>query len=275
MDTKESNLTNTIEYWKLDELADIVDSFEDLMEEKVSQGMKSAWDYDNILVFVASKTIITAKEICTLSVVGYPNGAFALSRNLYEQLITLLFLHARKADTDFLDYVEDYHLDFDRQQNKYLRFHSEKCTKDPVELAKVQAEQDRIKAEAHHKVKGDYWWAGYDTFNSFAMAAIDSESDAKMHAFFLSLHLRYKEACTILHAGSLGNQYYLGVAPEYVGVDTSPKPDALGRPLLFLVEAIMGIFGILAADFDLKLQEGQRPLKNRLVALEEYYLSVI
>lgn len=275
MDTQGRNQTNTIEYWKLDELAEIIDDFEYLMEKKVSKGMKAAWDYDNNLVFVSSKTIISAKEIWALSAVGYPNGAFALSRNLYEQLITLLFLHARKTAPDFLDYVEDYHLDFERQQNKYLQFRAEKCTKDPAELAKVQAEKDRIRAEAHHKVKGDYWWAGFESFHNFALAAIELESDAKMHTFLLSLHLRYKEACTILHAGSLGNQYYLGVAADFVGVDTLPKPTALGRPLLFFVELLMGIMGIIAIDLDLKLNPDQRTLKERLVGLENYYLSVL
>lgn len=276
METKESNLTNTIEYWKLDELADIVDAFENLMEEKVSQGMKTAWDYDNLMVFTASKTIVTAREALTLAIVGYPNGVFSLSRNLYEQLIALLFLHAHKASLGFLDFIEDYHLDFEWQQNSYLRFRAEKCTKDTVELASLQAERDRIKSEAHHDPrKGTYWWAGYGSFHDFAMAAIDLENDPKMHEFLLTLHLRYKEACTLLHASSLGNQFYLGVDPDFVGVDTAPKPKALGRPLLFMVETIMGIMATISEDFDLKILSGQRPLKERLVDLESYYLSVI
>ena len=276
MDTKESNLTNTIEYWKLDELADIVDTFEDLMEEKVNQGMKTAWDYDNLMVFTARKTIVTAREIVCLAKAGYPDGSFSLARNLYEQLIALLFLHAHKASPDFLDFVEDYHLDFEWQQNNYLRFHAEKVTKDTAELASLQAERDRIKSEAHHDTrKGTYWWAGYGSFYDFAMAAIDLESNPKMHEFFLTLHLRYKEACTLLHASSLGNQYSIGVAPDYFGVDTSPKPNALGWPLLFLVETLMGIFGIIAKDFHLTLQPDQRPLKERLVGLKIYYLSVL
>ena len=276
MDTQESMSTNTICYWKLDELEDIIDSFEDLIAEKVNRGVKAARDYDNVMVFTASKTIITAKEICALSIVGYPNGAFALNRNLYEQLIALLFFHYHKTDPCFQYYIEDYHLDFEWQQNNYLRFHSEKCTKDTVELAKLQAEQDRIKSKAHHNPrKGMYWWGDCGSFHDFALTAIDLESDPKMHEFFLTLHLRYKEACTLLHASSLGNQYYLGVAPDYVGVDTSPKPNALGRPLLFFVETIMGIMAIISEDFDLKPLSGQRPLKERLVDLERYYLSVI
>lgn len=276
MDTQERNLTNTIEYWKLDELADIVDTFEDLMEEKVSQGMKTAWDYDNLMVFTARKTIVTAREIVCLAKAGYPDGSFSLARNLYEQLIALLFLHAHKASPDFLDFVEDYHLDFEWQQNNYLRFRAEKVTKDTAELASLQAERDRIKSEAHHDPrKGTYWWAGYGSFYDFAMVAIDLESNPKMHEFFLTLHLRYKEACTLLHASSLGNQFYIGIDPDFTGVDTIPKPNALGRPLLFMVETIMGIMAIISEDFDLKPLSGQRPLKERLVDLESFYLSVI
>lgn len=275
MDSQERMSTNTISYWKLDELADIIDTFEDLMAEKVNQGMKTAWDYSNLLLFAASKTIITAREILTLSIVGYPNGAFALSRNLYEQLITLSFLYNHKAEPDFQDYIEDYHLDFERQQNKYLRFRAERITNDKAEIDKLNAENERIKKHAHKKGKKNYWWAGCESFEQFALTAIDLESDPTMRSFLLSLHLRYREACTILHASSLGNQYYLGVDPCFVGVDTSPKPNAMGRPLLFMVETIMGIFGIISVDFDLKTKPGQQPLKDRLVTLENYYYSAI
>lgn len=268
-------VTNTVSYWKLDELADIIDFFENVIAEKVNQGMQTAWDYDNLMVFAASKTIVTAREILCLAKAGYPNGAFSLVRNLYEQLIALLFLHAHKASPDFLDYVEDYHLDFDWRQNKYLLFCAEKFTKDTVELAKLKAERDRIKAKAQHTVEGDYWWAGYGSFNKLAMATIDLESDPTMHNFLNTLHMRYKEACTLLHASSLGNQYSIGVAPDYFGVDTSPKPNALGHPLLFFVETIMGIIAIISEDFGLKILSGQRPLKERLVDLERYYYSVL
>ena len=276
MCNQSNDVIDTVSYWKLDELEDIIDFFENLMAEKVNQGMQTAWDYDNLMVFAASKTIVTAREILCLAKAGYPNGVFSLSRNLYEQLITLLFLHAHKASPDFLDYVEDYHLDYEWRQNSYLRFYAEKCTEDTAELENLQAERDRIKSEAHHKPeKKDYWWAGYGSFHGFAMAAIDLESDPLMREFFFALHLRYKEACTLLHASSLGNQFYIGVDPDFVGVDTAPKPNALGRPLLFMVETIMGIMAIISEDFDLKPLSGQRPLKERLVDLESYYLSVI
>ena len=275
MDSKESTVTNTVCYWKLDELEDIIDSFENLMAEKVNQGMKPAWDYNNVLIFAASKTIVIAREILTLSIAGYPNGAFALSRNLYEQLITLLFLHNHKFDPGFQDYIEDYHLDFEQRQNKYLQFRAEKCANDTMELSRLIADYNRIKSEAHRTISSGYWWANCGTFERFAETAIALECDTTMRFFLFSLHLRYKEACTILHAGSLGNQYYLGVDPSFTGVDTSPKPDVMGRPLLFLVETIMGIFGIISTDFDLKLPSGQLPLKERLSSLESYYLSVL
>ena len=269
-------VTDTISFWRLGELADIIDFFENLMAEKVNQGMKTAWDYDNLMVFTARKTIVTAREILCLAKAGYPDGSFSLARNLYEQLIALLFLHAHKASPDFLNIVEDYHLDFEWQQNGYLRLCAEKFPKDTAELANLQTERDRIKSEAHRDArKGTYWWAGYGSFSDFAMAAIDLESNPIMHEFFLTLHLRYKEACTLLHASSLGNQYSIGVAPDYFGADTSPKSNALGRPLLFMIDTIMGIIAIISEDYGLKIPSGQRPLKERLVDLERYYLSVI
>ena len=113
--------TPAITKWNLDDLLEIIDTFEDVFADAVHHKLSIKKDYNTILLHIAGKTLITTRELVTLCAHGYSDGALSLGRNLYEQLIIVSFLEMHKNSTNFQDYVDDFFLSYEIQRNKCLR----------------------------------------------------------------------------------------------------------------------------------------------------------
>ena len=84
--------TVAVSKWRLEELDTLIDEFDSNLAGAVKKlELKESNDYQNLVLRVAGKSIVTFREILTLSAYGYPDGALSLARNLYEQFITLYF----------------------------------------------------------------------------------------------------------------------------------------------------------------------------------------
>lgn len=150
----------TVEYiknYRLLEFETLLDDFECEIEETAGDKIQSAQDFNNIVVDIVGKSCMTLREILCLSSAGLPDGALALTRNLYEQYIILAFFNQVRNEDNFRDYVEDYYADYDLQRLKILRWEAEHlCCDNMQKLSEYRNEINKIKNNVHCKDKGTY-----------------------------------------------------------------------------------------------------------------------
>lgn len=188
----------------------IIDSIESYIADAVRvQHIKTGNDYLNILLFAFGKSIMTMREIICLSTFGFPDGALSLARNIYEEFIVVSFFEKHRQDSDFQNYVDDYHLDYNIQRNKALKYEAAHFDNSTV-LKEI--ENETTKTASHRKItKQDFWWTGKGSFANVVEDIQNSETNPTVKTFLARLHFAYKRACASIHASCLGNALRLGV----------------------------------------------------------------
>ena len=102
------------EQWRLYDLDAVIDEMETKIADTVTKNKtKVARDYTNIVLRTAGRSILGMREILCLSASGYPDGALALARNLYENVMILAFFENNQQNAEFESFVDDYHKDYD------------------------------------------------------------------------------------------------------------------------------------------------------------------
>ncbi|MBQ7123295.1 MAG: hypothetical protein IJO01_01595 [Oscillospiraceae bacterium] len=250
-------ITPAITKWKLDEFMEVIDDLEDELSEKVHHKMCVKNDYNTILLHIVGKSLVTVREILTLCAHGYSDGAMSLGRNLYEQMMIIDFFEEHKKDSDFQEYVDDFFLSYAVQQNKYLRDINKLLS--GSNIAELDKEKDELEKKAHHKLKGDYWWSGFDNFSKIAHDAIGRKEDKNIHDFYVIHYLRYKKACVSLHAGCMGNIIRIGSDSGFDIIDTSPKEYGQSTPLVYSVISLIYIIGNVCEAFNI---DGTKHIKK-------------
>lgn len=245
------NQTEHIKKWELERFTALIDAFETELSQKVSHSLPYQNDYNNILIQIAGKAIMTANEILCLISNGLPDGALSLARNVYELYIILGFFENHKNDSDFQKYVEDYHLDEEIQKLKVSRWYA-KATNNALEEAKLNAQLSEINKRKHNNSSRDYWWSGKQNF-----VEIQQEVELAMgnDKFQTMLHLLYKRACISLHANCLGNNIRIGSESSFIGVDNSAKTTGLAMPLYFLSCSLIPIIGVVCNAFNIEYEK--------------------
>ena len=169
-------IDSIVKKYRINEYLDIIDKIEaDLEKYTLEHPFESARDYKNLLFHTMKKSIVTIKEILILCSEGYSDGAISLSRNLYEQLVTVIFFEIHKKDQDFQDYVYDYYLDFDIQQSKRRKKYFELVEHDKEQAHEIESEIQKLKEKAKYKgAKGDgkqvgkdWWWTRQKQFYEY------------------------------------------------------------------------------------------------------------
>lgn len=229
--------TEAVDIWRLEEFMNIVDSFEDELADRVkSMQVKAADDYLNIVLYATGKTIVTVREILTLSSQGYPDGALSLSRNLYEQFIILSFFEYHRNDNNFEQYIDDYCLNYELQRNRVLKDYYERTNQED-KLNEITEAQHNLKNRLHRNNKGNinnYSWSGESNFSQLEQRVFEMASKNgpdRIENFLMKLHFSYKRACVALHANTMGNSIRLGDKTDFIGIDTAPRAKGHGTPL--------------------------------------------
>lgn len=262
--------TECTKLWKLDELDSIVDSVESYVADAVqAQHIKTDNNYLNILLFTFGKSVMTMREIICLSTFGFPDGALSLARNIYEEFIIVSFFEKHKQDSDFQNYVDDYHLDYNIQRNRALKYEAAHFG-NSTELKKIENETAKAKNASHHKITGqDFWWTGKGSFANVVEDVQNSETDSTIKTFLGRLHFAYKRACASIHAGCLGNMLRLGVDSNHIGIDNSPKTNGHELPLYLATCAFILIVSITCKE----LQLDDKYMNKELNDLAAFYLN--
>lgn len=260
------------DYWKLAELAAIIEDFETVFSSRVHEKMKVENNYQNILFWIAGKSVITLREIICLSQYGYPDGVLTLARNIYEQFITVVFFETHFGCKDFEQYISDYFLDYTKQRNRGLQFELEHYGLPKEDVEQLTKRQKMVKNNAYHCLKGgDYWWTGKGSLKNVVNSIIDETKDISLKNTFSILHLLYIRSSLSLHANSMGNMIRLGLDPQYTGVDTSPQTDGHGYGLYLAASSFSVIVGSICKRFGLDFSLFETRLKD----LCNYYFSTI
>lgn len=241
--------TLAITKWNLDDLLEIIDTFENVFSDAVHHKLTIKKDYNTILLHIAGKTLVTTRELVTLCAHGYSDGALSLGRNLYEQLMIVFFLEMHKNDSDFQDYVDDFFLSYEVQRNKCLR-NIDKYIPDG-NISNLNDEFEELKKRAKRKITNDYWWTGCATFSDLVSCVMADQTDPKLRIFFGKHYATYKRACISLHAGCMGNSIRIGSDAESNVVDTSPSMYGQSTPLVFAVTSLIGLIGTICSNFNI------------------------
>ena len=261
-----------IKKWRLIDLVNIVDEFDDCLCEKINEdGVKYAHDYRNILFFMAGKSIVTMKEIMCLIQCGYPDGALSLARNIYEQFVLSAFFEIHKKDEDFQEYVDDFWLDYEIQRNKILKYEAEFVQMDLEEKNRIEQDIAKLRTSAHHTGKQDYWWADKKSFKEVVDEVISSQPDDAYKKYVAMNHLIYKRACMALHVSSAGNMLRLGNEPEFVGIDNRQHQNGHEVPLLLAAQSFLFVLATVCDEFEIDAHNW----RERLIDLLNYYTGIL
>ena len=145
-----------------------------------------------------SRMTLSMCEILVLASNGYPNGAFSLSRQVYEGLVIMDYLRENSCDENLIERF------FDSSSIASLRL---------LRQAKVDGQQstqieDQQLGDYSNKyssfcdAKGrfrDYWWAGKD----FSFTKLSNQTRFKSNYM-------YKYSCEITHMSFLNSFLHLG-----------------------------------------------------------------
>lgn len=229
-----------------------------------------ARDYEYALVRIYSKAILTACEVYTLLKSGYPEGAFALARSLYETVIIVKTLLNGYIDKDndlverFFDAAEIAHLQQKLETVQWVSEHDDKDEK--AKQLYEQYQQDIEKYKTKHGVKKftDYWWAQVNSFNDL----IDKSGFKKDYL--------YKEACNNVHFNSYGAFFYIDMEDGYVRIGETPcgieEPLWYATLCFFIISDLIHIgFPHLIADSALASAKHSHDLSTS--AKRQYFLK--
>lgn len=225
-----------------------------------------------------SKAIITTKEILTLLYNGYPEGAMALSRILYESMVIMRFLYMRRDDEKLLErYIDDFHVKVSRDTIKYysyiLNYSQDEKELEDARRRKVAARKEHNKLKEKYSeflsynkqgnYLHDYWWIG-DVLPSRSFGAIQNEMTLE------NLKILYVISCYRAHSGVVGNAVRFGTMLDESALSTSGSLEGFQVPLCFSLVC----FGILTeTTFDcigIDTKEVIEKIEQLIAPFEDY-----
>ncbi len=239
MDFTHQQLEESSKRWHYNDAKEIVAECERLMHDTADTRTSDL--FTKILGESYSKAIITTKEIITLLYHGYPEGAMALSRILYESMTVMQFLYKYKDKKGLLErYIDDYAVKVSRDRIKYYNYLLEYSQS---EEERRQAQELKVEArKEHNKLKDkyrdylsynkqgnylhDYWWIG-DVIKSRSFSAVQNEVTLE------NLKILYVLSCYRAHSGIVGNSVRFGTIFDETVLSASGSLDGFEIPLCF------------------------------------------
>ena len=180
----------------LDEYADIINKTRNKFV-KIHVVEEANLQYAIIRLF--ARTTISMCEIYTLMNNGYPMGAFALSRQIYESIALMDYLIAHKNDAAMIErYFDDIEISSIKIQIKkesYIKAETTISAADQLKkyIKKYQNFYDEKKGFT------DYWWVKKNGIFS------DIVKESQYHKYYM-----YKATSSVIHMSLFNSMAYLG-----------------------------------------------------------------
>lgn len=251
------------EYWRIDDLKLLVETASNAFGEALPR-FKSGANYYDIQIRSFAYAVIVMREIICLLENGFPDGALARARRIYEQMIVLNFLDARKSDCEFDSLIERYCASQDLAAYKnILRLYefwenTEKIQETKAVVAKIENKYKDVFA----LLKGtpDYWWTGEAKYKKFSNLQ-DEYNDPFSK-------IMYKSACVATHAGALGDYALIGRDnSDGEKVFTGPTNKGFSVPLILSVFSFHNLINMVFNNLSIEADS----LKSRALTLLECY----
>lgn len=225
-------------------------------------------NYNVILLYMMGKSLVSLREVLVLCSEGLPDGALALSRNIYEQFVILAYLNDKRDSEKFNEIIEKYEDDYTVQRARALKYEAEHLSKSKEKAKEYQDEIDRIKKKYGCKCKGEYWWSDVNGFKE--MSDYVAEKNPEMEIFIRLMHLIYKRACLTIHSSYMGNRIRLGNMEDGV-IDMGPWANGQESSLFLSVASMVFLTGITYRNLHIKSEE----VVQKLNELAIYYKSIL
>lgn len=247
MDFTPEELEKASAIWNYAEASEVVYGCEELLHKSDSFDFCST--FTRIIKKSYSKAIITTKEVLTLLYNGYPEGAMALSRILYESMIIMRFLYIHRDDEELLQrYCDDYavkvSLDRVKYYNYLLEYSQSEEEKEKARKLKIEARKEHNKLKEKYaqylsyskqsSYLHDYWWVG-NVIKNKSFGALQSEVTLD------NLRILYILSCYRAHSGTVGNNIRFGTVFDEKSLSTTGSLNGFEIPLCFSLVC----FGIL------------------------------
>lgn len=261
-----------IDKYKLDELDIVLELVEEAIENAINHQQISIDSDESIfLIYTSGKCLVTTREIMVLCSNGFPDGALALSRNLYEQMIITAYIKQINDKEERIKTIKKYIEDYDVQRFKNVQFayHINSKIKD----AQYANEKKKEILNKYGIDKySDYWWApGINSFAAMCQSVENNKRNADIKPLLINSHLLYKRACLAMHASSIGNRIRLG--SNIADVDLGPWNDGQEYALYLATVSLIQVFGYTSQFLNFKFEDAKR-INLSLNRLAIYYDSV-
>lgn len=227
---------------------DIVYKCEKIISEEAVK-WKTGNNLNYYFLSMYAKVILTVKETFCLLNNGYPDGALARAREVYEQMVIAAYIDNNYSD----ELLDRYFADYDLQVYRNRKLLYEKlcnidvqCKEDYQNLARECEEKiNKLKAK-YGKVQGNYWWILDREINNF------NDLQEKVEVSLMLVF--YKRACISTHAGALNNIALLGRNNEHGSLlRTDQTEEGFEAPIFLLMASFDELTQIVFRHFDLSL----------------------
>lgn len=246
--------------WKIDILQSDVEMLEEAYGKHITIP-KPKTDYEEIQIRAYAHSIIVMKEIICLLKEGFPDGALARARRLYEQMVIFYFFEKHKSDDDFDKLIERY-CDSQDVKSYYNLIAFYDFYNDDVNKKKAEKNYSDMKRKySSYLTKkgyfGEYWWIGDSNYQSFEkLQRTYAEPFAK---------IMYSRACISSHAGAMGDYALLGrLNPDGNKIYTGPTYNGFSLPLLLAVMSYYNTTKVVFHNLEIELPEAHKDLYNLL-----------
>ncbi|MCK4530843.1 MAG: hypothetical protein KAU44_06660 [Candidatus Marinimicrobia bacterium] len=174
---------------------------------EINNNARKANKKDEALVRILGESSLVAQEIYVLLIHGYPDGAFARWRKLYEQsiIVQILSKHDEEVSAMYLDHLHISNYFTMIEHKKHIGTLKREFYSEEKEQSITKIYSDLIKKYGN-KYKYEYGWA-LKIINSDKITLQKLEKEAG----YEHLRLYYKFSCDQVHASSKGMKYRLGL----------------------------------------------------------------
>lgn len=130
--------------------------------------------YEYAIIRAYGKALLTCCEIYTLLKAGYPEGALALSRSLYEAMVLIEILLQGRSENDsamierFFDMIDISRINNDLTTVSWVLKQEPNNTRAQQEKVCLEQHLDIFKKKHQCERFGDYWWTGKNNMGELA-----------------------------------------------------------------------------------------------------------
>lgn len=234
-----------LEYWKIP----LLESYIEKLEEAFGNGISEIYieqNFLNVLIRSYPHCILVLREVIILIKNGYPDGALARARRIYENMMIAQYLNTHKTDNDFDKVIERYFDDriiraYDGRKKFYRSMKqankADVCNKKINKIIRKYASPNHFNEKKKEIISNNYWWAKNSpmSFSHFS-ECLDDE-------YAKCLYLR---ACYSVHAGALGDVALLGrPALEYLQLYSGGTYNGAAMSMLLSVSSFCNITKVM------------------------------